>query len=75
MGVNILEDARHSSVFYVCKYFVGCLVQSTYLKKFKEARNRFEGIDSASLGSLAGGASNGVVVYRSARVGIDFWVP
>jgi hypothetical protein len=21
-GVNILEDARHSSVFYVCKYFV-----------------------------------------------------
>ncbi len=22
-GVNILEDARHSSVLYVCKYFVG----------------------------------------------------
>ncbi len=22
MGVNILEDARHSSVFYVCKCFV-----------------------------------------------------
>jgi hypothetical protein len=21
-GVNILEDARHSSVLYVCKYFV-----------------------------------------------------
>ncbi len=21
-GVNILEDARHSSVFYLCKYFV-----------------------------------------------------
>ncbi len=22
-GVNILEDVRHSSVLYVCKYFVG----------------------------------------------------
>jgi hypothetical protein len=22
-GVNILEDARHSSVLYMCKYFVG----------------------------------------------------
>ncbi len=22
-GVNILEDARHSSVLYICKYFVG----------------------------------------------------
>jgi hypothetical protein len=22
VGVNILEDARHSSVFYICKYFV-----------------------------------------------------
>jgi hypothetical protein len=22
VGVNILEDARHSSVLYVCKYFV-----------------------------------------------------
>ncbi len=22
-GVNILEDARHSSVLYLCKYFVG----------------------------------------------------
>jgi len=21
-GVNILEDARHSSVLYICKYFV-----------------------------------------------------
>ncbi len=24
VGVNILEDARHSSVLYICKYFVGC---------------------------------------------------
>jgi hypothetical protein len=23
-GVNILEDVRHSSVLYICKYFVGC---------------------------------------------------
>jgi hypothetical protein len=23
-GVNILEDVRHSSVLYVCKYFVLC---------------------------------------------------
>ncbi len=22
VGVNILEDARHSSVLYICKYFV-----------------------------------------------------
>ncbi len=22
MGVNILEDVRHSSVLYICKYFV-----------------------------------------------------
>ncbi len=22
VGVNILEDARHSSVLYVCRYFV-----------------------------------------------------
>ncbi len=22
-GVNILEDVRHSSVLYICKYFVG----------------------------------------------------
>jgi hypothetical protein len=22
-GVNILVDARHSSVLYICKYFVG----------------------------------------------------
>jgi hypothetical protein len=22
-GVNILEDARHCSVLYICKYFVG----------------------------------------------------
>jgi hypothetical protein len=22
-GVNILEDARHGSVLYICKYFVG----------------------------------------------------
>jgi hypothetical protein len=22
-GVNILEDGRHSSVLYICKYFVG----------------------------------------------------
>jgi hypothetical protein len=26
-GVNILEDARHSSVLYRCKYFVGRSVQ------------------------------------------------
>jgi hypothetical protein len=26
-GVNILEDARHSSVLYICKYFVGCGVE------------------------------------------------
>jgi hypothetical protein len=24
-GVNILEEARHSSVLYICKYFVGLL--------------------------------------------------
>jgi hypothetical protein len=24
-GVNFLEDARHSSVIYICKYFVGML--------------------------------------------------
>jgi hypothetical protein len=23
VGVNILEDTRHSSVLYICKYFVG----------------------------------------------------
>jgi hypothetical protein len=31
-GVNILEDARHSSVLYICKYFVGvpvCLKRPT----------------------------------------------
>jgi hypothetical protein len=28
-GVNILEDARHCSVLYICKYFVArCLLQS-----------------------------------------------
>jgi hypothetical protein len=26
-GVNILEDARHSSVLYICKYFAGKGVQ------------------------------------------------
>jgi hypothetical protein len=25
-GVNILEDVRHSSVLYVCKYFVGLYI-------------------------------------------------
>ncbi len=25
-GVNILEDARHSSVLYICKYFVACTI-------------------------------------------------
>jgi hypothetical protein len=30
-GVNILEDVRHSSVLYVCKYFVVMLVFSTQL--------------------------------------------
>ncbi len=24
VGVNIFEDARHGSVLYICKYFVGC---------------------------------------------------
>jgi hypothetical protein len=23
LRVNVLEDARHSSVLYICKYFVG----------------------------------------------------
>ncbi len=27
-GVNILEDARHSSVLYVCKYFVHLVIYS-----------------------------------------------
>jgi hypothetical protein len=25
-GVNILEDARHSSVLYICKYFVADII-------------------------------------------------
>jgi hypothetical protein len=29
-GVNILEDARHSSVLYICKYFVTHPVFSVY---------------------------------------------
>jgi hypothetical protein len=31
-GVNILEDARHSSVLYVCKYFVIRVLQSNINK-------------------------------------------
>jgi hypothetical protein len=27
-GVKILEDARHSSVLYICKYFVGVVQQN-----------------------------------------------
>ncbi len=34
-GVNILEDARHSSVLYVCKYFV---VPSNSVSKWIPAR-------------------------------------
>jgi hypothetical protein len=33
-GLNILEDVRHSSVLYVCKYFV------TYNKKAKKLKNK-----------------------------------
>ncbi len=32
-GVNILEDTRHSSVFYVCKYFVHLIKQNYLLKE------------------------------------------
>ncbi len=32
-GVNILEDARHSSVLYICKYFVGRGLSSTLCVK------------------------------------------
>jgi hypothetical protein len=31
-GVNILEDARHSSVLYICKYFVGECVHFSFNK-------------------------------------------
>ncbi len=41
-GVNILEDARHSSVLYKCKYFVGradnCALQSTAIAMFFEKK-------------------------------------
>jgi hypothetical protein len=33
-GVNILKDVRHSSVLYVCKYFVA------YNKKAKKLKNK-----------------------------------
>jgi hypothetical protein len=31
-GVNILEDARHCSVLYICKYFVGSIYQWAVLQ-------------------------------------------
>ncbi len=33
-GVNNLEDARHSSVLYICKYFVGPDKTKRILEKF-----------------------------------------
>jgi hypothetical protein len=36
-GVNILEDARHSSVIYICKYFVG--IRQKMLDPDQDQRN------------------------------------
>jgi hypothetical protein len=33
VGVNILEDARHSSVLYICKYFVVLRIYFTIIRK------------------------------------------
>ncbi len=39
-GVNILEDAGHSSVLYVCKYFVVLLVkEQSYVGRGKGCRS------------------------------------
>jgi hypothetical protein len=39
VGVNILEDARHSSVLYICKYFVATIMppSATRLRKVSPA--------------------------------------
>jgi hypothetical protein len=34
-GVNLLEDARHSSVLYICKYFVFVGMKNKYLVRIK----------------------------------------
>jgi hypothetical protein len=42
-GANILEDARHSSVLYICKYFVGKtntdIPHSTCTEPLRSSRN------------------------------------
>jgi hypothetical protein len=41
-GVNILEDAKHCSVLYICKYFVEIVLYSTYMGLRKDWSSAFE---------------------------------
>ncbi len=50
-GVNILEDARHSSVLYICKYFVDIGEKGDVTTK---ARNRPALAYSFNFNSLSG---------------------
>jgi hypothetical protein len=63
-GVNILEDVRHSSVLYVCKYFVA------YNKKAKKLKNKLIPLTSTILTLTKANQSQPVTfrpIYSGAR--------
>jgi hypothetical protein len=39
-GVNVLEDARHCSVLYICKYFVLYINLAAYIERWQHVPER-----------------------------------